>query len=167
MKNVMLIDAEGVKKLGYVQSNVLPHTVDVTIQRVQRTMLKKVMGKTRYIDLLDKVSASLPPTAVIVPLDPETSELLYDYVHPYIAAAVDYKIVLPLTVQLRAAAAGKSKDENFDASELTELLRLRDQLKQDVAAFTEDLQEKLEEDNNCETPAAKKGNSPWRNIKFK
>jgi hypothetical protein len=167
-KNVMLIDAEGVKKLGYIHGNVLPHILDVTIRRVQTTMLKKVMGKAAYEDLLDKVSASLPPTPIIVPLSPETEELLYDYVHHYIAAAVDYKIVLPLTIELRSKAAGKSSDENFDPAELKELIRLRDQFKQDLASYAEDLKEYLAGECEDETTGGSASpTSSWNNIKFK
>lgn len=167
MKNVMLISSEDVKKDAYVQANVLPHTIDVTIRRVQRTMLKKVMGKTAYNDLIDKVSASLPPTVPIVPLTTETKTLLEDYVQPYLCAAVDYKILLPLTIESKSTGAGKNKDENFDTAQLNELIRLRDQYKQDTAAYAEDLQEYLEEE--CEENEAKssKRTTPWNSIKFR
>lgn len=149
----MLITAEAVKANGYVSNNVLPDTIAVTIRRVQQTMLKKVMGPARYKLLIDKVSASLPPTTPIVPLDAETKELLTEYVQPFLIACVDYRIIQPLTLKSRSKGVGKSASDGFIPADITEMVRLKDQMAQDVESYREELILKLSglEDNtlNC------------------
>jgi hypothetical protein len=151
MKNVMLIDVATVKKTGYVHENILPNTISTTIRRVQETMLKRVMTKFKYIELLDKVSASLPPTSPVVPLDAETEDLLTNYIQPYLVACVDYRIIYPLTIRHRSKSVGKGRDENHDPADLTELVRLKDQMAQDVKAYEEDLLDKLLHLNEVDT----------------
>jgi hypothetical protein len=166
MKNVMLIDVESVKKLGYVHQNVLPDTIAVTIRRVQQTMLKSVMGKTAYEDLINKVSASLPPTTPIVPLTPETKELIEDYIQPYLVACVDYRIIYPLTIRSRSKSVGKGVDENHTPADITELIKLKDQMRSDVDAYAEILLDKLNE-NSCESKNESRSTTPWNSIKFR
>lgn len=165
MKNVMLIDVESVKKLGYVHQNVLPDTIAVTIRRVQQTMLKSVMGKTAYEDLINKVSASLPPTTPIVPLSQETKDLIDDYIQPYLVACVDYRIIYPLTLRSRSKSVGKGTDENHVPADIAELVRLKDQMLSDVNAYAEMLIEKL--NANCEGKNELKATTPWNSIKFR
>lgn len=167
MKHVMLIDAESVKKLGYVHKNVLPDTVITTIRRVQQTMLKKVMGNKAYNELMDKVSASLPPTPVIIPLDAETKELIDDYIQPYLVACVDYRIIYPLTIRAKSKSVGKGTDENHTPADLVELIRLKDQMKQDVDSYREDLLDKLNETEDCCDSKGDKSTTPWNSIKFR
>lgn len=175
MKNVMLIDVESVKKLGYVHQNVLPDTIAVTIRRVQETMLKSVMGKKLYEDLINEVSASLPPTTPIVPISNETKELIEEYIQPYLVACVDFRIIYPLTIRSKAKSVGKGTDENHTPSDLAELIKLKDQMRADVDAYAENLTDKL---FNRLDPLAfgphchKHGNgslstTPWNSIKFR
>ena len=173
MKNVMLIDVESVKKLGYVHKNVLPDTISVTIQRVQMTMLKKVMGKKAYDELITKVSASLAPTDPIVPLDEATQELIDDYIQPYLVACVDYRIIYPLTIRSRSKSVGKGTDENHIPSDIAELIKLKDQMRVDVDAYRDELVEKLEDNLNAiilDDGTERKSTTPknpWNNIKFR
>lgn len=164
MKDVLLIDVEGIKKLGYVHDNVLPKTIQITIRRVQRVMLRRLMGSKAYDDLVSAVSASLPPTVPIVPLTADQIELLEEYIHPYLAACVDYKIVYPLTLRSRSKSVGKGTDENHEAADLEGLKVLRDQMMKDVDAFAEALKEKLE--GNCSADSTNT-KTPWNAIKFR
>lgn len=168
MKNVMLIDAEGVKKSGYTHKNVLPETVDTTIRRVQQIQLKKIMGSKAYKDLLDKVSNSLPPSDPIIPLDPNTEELLKEYIQPYIVAAVDYRIISPLTYRHRSKSVGKGTDDNHIPVDTTEMTRLKDQMRQDMDSYEQDLRDKLNgnEDPCCEDNHVQ-STTPWKSIKFR
>ncbi len=166
MKNVMLIDSDSVKKLGYVHKNVLPDVIDTTIRRVQQTMLKRVMGSKKYEELLLKVSNSLPPTIPIVPLSAEDKLLIEDFIQPYLVACVDYRIIYPLTIRARSKSVGKGTDENHTPADMVELIRLKDQMKQDVDAYHEDLVEKLNGINElCE--GKYESTTPWIAIKFR
>lgn len=164
MSNVMLIDVETVKKTSYVHKNVLPHTVEVTIQRVQKNMLRRVMGKEKYAELIKKVSDSLPPSSPIIPLDESTKELIEEYIHPYLVACVDYRIILPQTLRIRSKSVGKGTDENHTPADMTELIRLKDQMMKDVKACEEDLLEALNASSECTENVKPK--NPWNNIKF-
>ncbi len=166
MKNVMLIDVEGIKKFGYVHDNVLPKTITVTIQRVQLTMLRKLMGATAYDALILAVSASLPPTAPIVPLTADQIVLIEEYIQPYLAACVDYKIVYPLTYRARSKSVGKGTDDNHEPSAVEELVKLKDQMLKDVDAFADLLLEKLDSAASCDTQKSKT-KTPWNSIKFR
>lgn len=177
----MLIDVESVKKLGYVHQNVLPDTISVTIRRVQETMLKRIMGKKMYVDLLDKVSNSLPPSNPIVPLDAITKELVEDYIQPYLVACVDYRIIYPLTIRSRSKSVGKGTDENHTPADLSELIKLKDQMRMDVDAYAENLLDKincnsllcdhLHEDHDHSfhhNRGSRNGSTtPWNSIKFR
>ena len=175
MKNVMLIDVESVKKLGYVHQNVLPDTIAVTIRRVQETMLKSVMGKKLYKDLIDEVSASLPPTNPIVPLSNATKELIEEYIQPYLVACVDFRIIYPLTLRSRAKSVGKGTDDNHVPADIAELIKLKDQMRADVDSYAENLTDKLFHrlDPLAFGPHGrihgKEGLSttPWNSIKFR
>ena len=165
MKDVMLITAEKVRELGYVHDNVLPKTIKITIKRAQRTMLRPLMGATAYDDLVDAVSASLPPTVPVVALTAEQIDLIDNYIQPYLAACVDYKIVVPLTIRHKSKSTGKGKDENHEPSDKEDMVMLKDQMMKDVDAFAEALLEKLAATNGC--PASSKSENPWNNIKFR
>jgi hypothetical protein len=178
MKNVMLIKAEAVRESGYVHKNVLPDVISTTIMRVQQTMLKKVMGKIIYNAFLDKVSNSLPPSDPIVPLSSDDVELLGDYIQPYLVACVDYRIIYPLTLRARSKSVGKGQDENHAPADMVELIRLKDQMKQDVDAYREDLVDKLLDiENSCmpngidlrtgHRTGHARPTTPWNGIKFR
>lgn len=167
MSKVMLIDVAGVKRLGYVQDNVLPKLVEITIRRVQETMLRKVLGTEYYNELILDVSKSLPPTSPIVPLSEERIELLENYIHPYLAACVDLKIVYPISFQIKSKSVGKGQDENHQTSDANEMIKLKDQLRQDVDAYREILLEKIQELQGCEQTSKNVQTTPWNNIKFR
>lgn len=166
MRDVMLIDAETVRKTGYVHKNVLPETIEVTIKRVQMVMLRKLMGVEAYNALLDAVSASLPPTVTIVPLTADQKDLIENYIQPYIVACVDFRILYPLTWQARSKAVSKGTDENNTPAEKQELTPLKDQMLKDVDAYAEELMMKLSETQNCEGSAIPL-KTPHNSIKFR
>lgn len=163
--DVMLITAEKIRELGYVHDNVLPKTIKITIKRAQRTMLRPIMGADAYDTLIAAVSASLPPTLIIVPLTADQIDLIDNYIQPYLAACVDYKIVVPLTIRHKSKSVGKGKDENHDAASKEDMIMLKNQMQQDVDAFAEILIEKLASTADCEgeTKSENWGNS----IKFR
>lgn len=163
----MLIDAEGVRKSGYTHKNVLPETIDTTIRRVQETMLRKVMGRKAYEDLLAAVSSSLPPTNPIIPLTAETEDLLKSYIQPYIVAAVDYRIIYPLTFRHKSKSVGKGTDENHVPAELVELVKLRDQMRADMDTYEQELLEKLNGEQECCDKSSISSTTPWKSIKFR
>lgn len=164
MRDVMFIDADSVRKLGYVHKNVLLETITVTIKRVQIGMLRKLMGATSYDALADALAASLPPTVVIVPLTADQIDLIENYIQPYLVACVDYRIVFPLTFRSRSKSVGKGTDDNQVPADLAELAALKDQMRKDVDVYGEALLEKLEQ--NCDT-SEKNTNTPWHAIKFR
>lgn len=188
MTDVMLIDVDNVKKLGYVHKNVLPDTVTVTIKRVQVGMLRKLMGRWAYDKLIAAVSASLPPTPVIVPLTADLINLVENYVQPYLVACVDYRIIYPLTFRSRSKSVGKGTDENHVPAEIAELIKLKDQMLQDVTNYAELLQQQLcflpgytyecnfdcfnecfhyHGDSNRHRLHRNKTKTPWNAIKFR
>jgi hypothetical protein len=113
-------------------------------------MLKAVMGRERYYELLQKVTASLAPTSPLVPLSVDDKDLLDNYIQPYIIAAVDLRIVTPLTTEIRSKSAGSGTDANHTAATSAELIRLQDQFRLDVAAYREELVHQLDKlDKNC------------------
>lgn len=172
MNNTRLITAQAVKDNGYVHDNVLPGTIEVTIDRVQRTMLRKVMdgvkGKGYYEEFLDKVDNSplaVPTPPSPVPLSAYDQELLDDYIQPYLVTCVDYKILFPSNWRVRAKSVGKGQDANHTPVDIKELVMLKDQMKQDSSDYAEDLRDKLrEEDNSCETTQQ---TTPWQSLKFR
>lgn len=154
MKEVFFITPETVRNHGYTHKNVLPDTIKTTIKRVQAGMLRKVMGKSSYDDLVTAVINSLPPTSPVVPLTDYQKELIDDYIQPYLVACVDYRIIYPLTLRHRSKGVGKGQDEGHIPADLTELIKLKDQMKQDVDTYAEMLVDFLKKET-CDTPAKK------------
>lgn len=169
MTDILLIPVSKVKELCYAHDNILPKTLTVGIKRVQHVMLRKLMGAKEYDAFVTAVSNSpsaIPPVASPVALTPDQVDLLENYIHPYLAACIDYKIIYPLTFRARSKSVGKGTDENHEAAAIVELIRLKDELKQDIDAFAETLREKLNTSNGCDSKGVKT-ETPWDNIKFR
>lgn len=141
--NVMLITVDQVKEMGYVHKNVLPDTIKTTIKRVQIGMLRKLMGRWAYEALITDVSNSLAPTDPLVPLSDDKITLIEEYIHPYLTACVDYRIIYPLTLRSRSKSVGKGTDDNHVPADVTELIKLKDQMLSDVSNYAELLQQQL------------------------
>ena len=143
MSNVMLITAEKVRELGYIHKNVLPETITTTIKRVQLGMLRKLMGRYGYDKLITDVSNSLAPTDPLIPLTADQVALLENYIQPYLVACVDYRIIYPLTIRSRSKSVGKGTDENHIPADISELIKLKDQMLQDATNYGDLLKEQL------------------------
>jgi len=173
MNDLRLIDAQTVRDNGYVHDNVLPDTIEVTVDRVQRTMLRKIMDKARgkgyYKEFLEKVANSpdaVPTPVSPVPLSLYDKELLEDFIQPYLVTCVDYRILFPINWRVRAKSVGKGQDANHQTVDISELVKLKDQMKQDCSDYAEDLREKLgEEDGACDSGPTR--TTPWQSIKFR
>lgn len=173
MNDLRLIDAQTIRDSGYVHDNVLPKTIEITVDRVQRTMLRKVMdgvrGKGFYKEFLELVANSpdaVPTPATPVPLSTFNKELLEDYIQPYLVTCVDYRILFPLNWRARAKSVGKGQDVNHVTVDVSELIKLKDQMKQDSSDYAEDLRSKLgEEDGACN--GSPQRTTPWQSLKFR
>jgi hypothetical protein len=130
---VQLISVEKIKRLGYVHANVGAALVEVTLRRAQSVALEPVLGAERYKEITDAVAASM--AVIPTPLSAIQTELLNDYIQPYLVAVVDLRICTPLLVRLRDKSPGNSTDENHQAASYTELVRLQDQFREDVSNY--------------------------------
>lgn len=135
-----LISADKLKKIALINGNVEDNIINVIIQRVQRTVLRPILGTALYKRLLEGVKNS--------DLNAYEKELLDDYIAPLMSVACDRKSINALTYEIRSKTVGKAQDEHIIPVNESENLRLDNDIRQDF--YTEKSTLKGYLVDNCE-----------------
>lgn len=122
-----LIDIATIKELGFVNKNVENNLISTTLRRVQDTMLLPILGTGFYNRLCQGVEDD--------DLNSDETALLNDYIAPYLIAAVDYRVVNPLTYAIHAKTVGTAKDEHITPITESENNLLKDDLSKDMEVY--------------------------------
>jgi hypothetical protein len=122
-----LINIETIKEKGYTNYNVEDNIISTTITRVQDTMLKPILGTTFFNRLLEGVDNN--------DLNADEDNLLENYITPYMISAVDYRVINPLTYEIRSKTAGTTRDEHMTPLTESENNLLKDDLFQDLEVY--------------------------------
>ncbi len=122
-----LINIDTIKEKGYTNYNVEDNIISTTITRVQDTMLKPILGSSLFDRLLQGVDNN--------DLNADEDNLLENYITPYMIAAVDYRVINPLTYEIRSKTAGTTRDEHMNPLTQSENNLLKDDLSQDLEVY--------------------------------
>lgn len=126
-----LIDIDTLKEIGFINRNIENNLVQATLRRVQDTMLKPILGTTFFNRLATGITND--------DLNDDEISLLNNYIAPYLASAVDYRIINPLTYEIRSKSVGTTKDEHITPVTESENRRLKDELDEDVQVYRQSL----------------------------
>lgn len=126
-----LTDIDSIKERGFVNKNVENNIITTTLRRVQDTMLLPILGTTFFKRLLQGVEDSN--------LTVNETTLLNDYILDFLTAAVDYRIVKPLSYEIRSKVVGQAKDEHIQPATQSQINELQDSLFDDVEVYREKL----------------------------
>jgi hypothetical protein len=122
-----LINIDTIKEKGYTNGNVEDNVIATTITRVQDTMLKPILGTTFFNRLIEGVDNN--------DLNSDETTLLDDYITPWMISAVDYRIVKPLTYEIRSKTVGQASDEHIRASNESEIASIKGELFRDLEVY--------------------------------
>jgi hypothetical protein len=126
-----LTDIDSIKERGFVNKNVENNIITTTLRRVQDTMLLPILGTTFFKRLLQGVEDS--------DLTTDETTLLNDYILDYLVACVDYRIVKPLSYEIRSKVVGQAKDEHIQPATQSQINELEDSLFKDMEVYREKL----------------------------
>lgn len=135
-----LIDIATIKEIGFVNKNVENNIITTTLRRVQDTMLLPILGTGFFNRLIQGVTDDN--------LTSDEEALLNDYIAPFLVAAVDYRVVNPLTYAIHAKTVGTAKDEHITPITESENNLLKDDLSKDMEVYRKRLVGFLKD--NCE-----------------
>lgn len=135
-----LIDSDDLKAISLINNNVEDSIIRVTIQRVQKAVVRPILGTLLYKRLVKGIEDS--------DLNADEVILLEDYIAPLMAAACDRKAINHTTYQIRNKTTGKGLDPNITAVDQGENLRLDNDIRQDIEVAKDDLIGYLRD--NCE-----------------
>lgn len=128
MENRFFIPIKLIKDKGYTESNVADNMITTTLRRVQDINLQKILGTTFFKHLL----AAIKDDTLTV----DETELIDDYIAPYLIAQCDYKVSPHLVNQIRNKSVGRSADdEHFTTSTDANVLKLQDDLRADAHSY--------------------------------
>ena len=122
-----LTDIDSIKERGFVNKNVENNIITTTLRRVQDTMLLPILGTTFFKRLLQGVEDS--------DLTADETTLLNDYILDYLVACVDYRIVKPLSYEIRSKVVGQARDEHIQPASQSQINELEDSLLEDVNVY--------------------------------
>lgn len=125
--NAHLIDIDTIKEQGFVNGNVEVNIISTTLTRVQDTMLLPILGTSFFNRLVTGVDDN--------DLTTDEEALLDNYIAPFLIAAVDYRVVNPLTYEIRSKTAGTTRDEHMNPLTIPENNLLKDDLSKDMEVY--------------------------------
>ena len=122
-----LVDIKAIKKVAFTSSNVEDTMIASTLLRIQDVMLRPILGTTFFQRLLTGVTDD--------DLNADEDALINDYIFPVLVAAVDLRIIKPLTYKIKAKTAGTMRDEHIMPLTSGEQTRFEDELRADYDAY--------------------------------
>jgi len=125
--DAFLIDVETIKELGYVNKSVDAEMVSVTLRRVQDSMLMPILGTSFY----DRLQTGVDDND----LTADETSLLQNYITPFLVAAVDFRIINPLTYEIRSKTVGLARDEHITPISMAENNLIKDDLSKDCEVY--------------------------------
>lgn len=127
---VVFISADNLKKLGFVQSNVETELLKTTIYRVQKSMIRPLLGRSLYDRLLSGIENNS--------LNTDEQRLIDDYIIDCIVCAADFRATIHTTIQIRNKTTGITQDQNQQPLQKDDK-RLEDVLRKDYEVARHDL----------------------------
>lgn len=150
MKKTLLISEEEIKEQSLIEMNVAPKSIRVILKDVQHNQLRKILGNTKYNSIIDEVDNSLLPLNP-VPVTPETSDFIKDYIQPFLVATVCVDFIVLNSFKLTNAGLLQMQVPNANNVDLSGLEHLKNYYDNKSATAKIDLIEalKLDDTDTC------------------
>lgn len=131
MERVVFITADFLKKGGFVQSNVEENLLSSVIYRVQKSMVRPLLGRSLYNRLIEGIKDNNLTT--------DESFLIDEYILDCIICAADFRSVIHTTYEIRNKTTGITQDQNQRPVTTDESKILRDILRNDYEVARHDI----------------------------
>lgn len=131
MERIVFVTADFLKKGGFVQSNVEENILSTVIYRVQKSMVRPLLGRALYDRLLVGIRDS--------DLNPDEEFLINEYILDCIICASDFRSVIHTTYEIRNKTTGITQDQNQRPVDTSESKILRDILRTDYEVARHDI----------------------------
>jgi hypothetical protein len=118
------INTSDLKELGLINGNVEDSILRVVIQRVQRSVVRPILGTSMY----KRICAGINDND----LNSDEVTLMDDYVIPLMVVASDRKSINATNYQIRNKNVGKGTDPNLQSVTESENLRLDNDIRLDI-----------------------------------
>lgn len=119
--NSYLIDLDTLKKRSFVNSNVENSVLNRVLEVVQDVMLLPILGTSFFNRLVTGVKDNN--------LTVDETDLLNDYIAPYLISAVELEAVYPVLIEIRAKTVGKSGDQYITPLSQSDSIAYQDKLR--------------------------------------
>lgn len=130
--DALFISTEDLKNNSLIQENVDDKILEVVILRVQKYVLRPILGTAFYKSLSERINNEEALTDL-------ESEMMDDYVFPLMTVACDRKSIKAVTYQIRNKAVSKGEDPFIQAVNESEGLNLDNDLRLDIKIAKDDL----------------------------
>lgn len=127
---VVFISTDDLKKQGFVQGNVEDSLLKSTIFRVQKSMVRPLLGRALYNRLLSGIENN--------DLNNDERFLIDEYIIDCIVCASDFRATIHTTVQIRNKTTGITQDQNQQPLQENDK-RLENVLRKDYEVARHDL----------------------------
>ena len=131
MERIVFVTADFLKKGGFVQSNVEENILSTVIYRVQKSMVRPLLGRALYDRLLVGIRDS--------DLNTDEEFLINEYILDCIICASDFRSVIHTTYEIRNKTTGITQDQNQRPVTTDESKILRDILRTDYEVARHDI----------------------------
>ncbi|WP_316841365.1 hypothetical protein [Pedobacter gandavensis] len=116
---LLLIDEKYIKENSAIELNASGKVLNTIIWDIQKNLLKNILGKTLYTELLKEAKMKNDDEAYII--SESSSELLFDYVQPYLQASTLTEFIVLNSYKLSNKGVLKLSDNNASALSADEL----------------------------------------------
>ena len=125
------IDTYDLKTVGLINYNVEDSILRVIIQRVQRAVVRPIIGCNLY----DRLTAGITAND----LNADELVLMNKYIIPLMACACDRKAINATTYEIRSKTTGTARDEHMQPVTESENNKFDADLRQDITVAKNDL----------------------------
>lgn len=122
-----LVNISAVKKVAFTGGNVEDSMIASTMLRVQDVMIQPILGTTFFKRLQQGIEDN--------DLNADEETLLNDYIFNVIVAAIDLRIIKPLTFKIKAKAAGTLRDDHITPLTNADRTEFEDELRGDYDVY--------------------------------
>lgn len=126
-----LINADQLKELGLINSNVEDSILSPIIKRVQKRQVKHLLGSSLYNRIIEGINAD--------DLNADEKFLMDEYVIPLMVVCCDYKAVNATAYQIKNKATGTSSDEAIQVIMKSDKSDFKNDIAGDVEVAKNDL----------------------------
>lgn len=142
----LLITPSKVKQITSIGKNVDENMLNETIEIVQRTNLRSILGKETYDVILGYLHVDEAGKLVLNDSVPQwLPELISDYIQPYMAKKIVARLYQQITFKVRSAGVASYSGQDFAIVSMQDAQRMRVEYDNIAQTYAQDLQDRCKE----------------------